>query len=102
MKGNASPVFREERTGRWFRSLKRDRALEKTSNQGENMLSKVIIAAFLATSAVALEVKPVCSGPDHDRGCAATRQAVPATVRTLEIAGTSASHGDVRTNNVVG
>ena len=66
------------------------------------MLSKVIIAAFLATSAVALEVKPLCSGPDHDQGSAATRQALRATVPTLEIAGTSASHGDVRTNNVVG
>ena len=29
------------------------------------MLCKVFIAAFLATSAVALEVKPVCSGHDH-------------------------------------
>ena len=67
------------------------------------MLSKVIIAAFLATSAVALEVKPMCSGPDdHDQGCAATRHAVPATVRTLEIAGTSVSHVDVRTNHAVG
>ena len=66
------------------------------------MLSKVIIAALLATSAVALEVRPVCSGPDHDQGCAATRQAVPATVRTLEIADTSASQGGVRTNDVVG
>ena len=66
------------------------------------MSSKVIIAAFLATGAVALEVRPLCSGPDHDQGCAAARQAVPATVRTLEIADTSASHGDVRTNDVVG
>ncbi len=66
------------------------------------MLSKVIIAVFLATSAVALEAKPMCSGPDHDQGCAATGQTPCATVRTLEIPGTSASHGDVRTNNVVG
>jgi len=65
------------------------------------MLSKAIIAAFLATSAVALDVKPMCSGSDHEQGCAATRQAVLATVQTLEIAGTSASHGDVRTGDVV-
>jgi hypothetical protein len=74
----------------------------KTTNQGEDILSKVIIAAFLATSAVALEAKPMCSGPDHDQSCAATRQALRATVRTLEIADTSASHGDVRTNDAVG
>jgi hypothetical protein len=55
------------------------------------MLSQAIIAAFLATSAVALEVKPACSDRVHDRWRTAATQAGTAPAQEI----VAASDGNV-------
>ena len=62
------------------------------------MLSKVVIAAFLATSAVALEVKSTGCRGDQDQ-CGATT-AAPATAPPLGLVMTSTSHGGALASDV--
>ncbi len=64
------------------------------------MLSKAVIATFLAASAVALNVQPLSCARDRDNGCVASAQATSAPVEPTEIVTASSDHRAARVADI--